>query len=208
MNGYTENKFVKELLGYSAESDKSISGPNNWEKPPPLFIETPLTKELERFADSLIDGAATPTWYFLVGGPGNGKSEAVRAFIKRLDQKTGKRNIDPDSAEGDGQVKYLHPIKLPNGSSLSVIQDISVPKVAGEPPENDLIDELLSAIEEGKHILCCANRGMLLRAIRLANENKKQETNGIDNKSTSLASLLNKIDTFSSEDATGKEYRV
>ena len=55
-------------------------------KPLGRVVVTPLITKLRHLAHDLVsDPEGTPRWLFLVGGPGNGKSEAVEDLIEELD---------------------------------------------------------------------------------------------------------------------------
>jgi hypothetical protein len=97
-----KNDYTRELLNYSAERNDCIARPERWNAPPPLVVDTPLFHEIEEFADEVWAGLKNTTWYFLVGGPGNGKSEAVARFVQRINSKAiaaGKAAVF-DSAKG------------------------------------------------------------------------------------------------------------
>src|ERR1700677_874676 len=79
-----QNDFTQALLNYSAERDDCIGRPERWGNPPPLVVSTPLHEEMKGLAHETWAGAVHPIWYFLVGGPGNGKSEAVGAYVRAL----------------------------------------------------------------------------------------------------------------------------
>ena len=76
-----KNDFTLSLLNYSAERDDCIGRPERWGNPPPLVVSTPLHDEMIALADEVWTTPQHIVWYFLVGGPGNGKSEAVGAFV-------------------------------------------------------------------------------------------------------------------------------
>lgn len=53
-------------------------------------IPTPLVVRLRNLATAIASGALNhPRWIFLVGGPGNGKSETVQDFLTHLDSSLG-----------------------------------------------------------------------------------------------------------------------
>lgn len=165
------NDFTKRLLGYSAERDECIAGPGRWEKAPPLVVDTPLLREMQGLADELSSGGSRPIWYFLVGGPGNGKSEAVGAFVRRANENAAKESrppvVDLQNGKDGGSIPYWFVGKLASGS-LTLLQDISVPRHAGSDPADDLLSILEMSLADGAHVVACANRGMLLRATRRA----------------------------------------
>ena len=166
-----KNDFTKELLNYSAERDDCIGRPERWGNPPPLVIKTPLHDEMVAFAEEVWNGSDRLIWYFLVGGPGNGKSEATGTFVSELRTKSslsGRGSIfDPANGLHGGSIKYHYHEKLPK-DEMWVVQDVSVPKNLGSDPAVDLLRTLDHCANSGGHLLVCANRGMLLRATRHA----------------------------------------
>ncbi|MEY2493774.1 MAG: hypothetical protein QOJ45_266 [Verrucomicrobiota bacterium] len=166
------NDFALGLLNYSAERDDSIGRPERWGSPPPLLISsTPLHDEMSALADEVWGGAPHLVWYFLIGGPGNGKSEAVGAFVRRLNSNAKQASLplvfDSSKGHDGGTVSYWFQEKIPHGE-IALLQDISIPKKIGSDPAEDVLASLSLCAESGAHLVACANRGMLLRATRLA----------------------------------------
>jgi hypothetical protein len=166
----TKNPFVKKLLSYSPERDDSIGRPERWDDPPPLVVETPLHDEMERLANELWSGPTKPIWYFLVGGPGNGKSEAIGAFVRAINALSvgegfGKVLVASAGKDG-GEIDYEFQASLKNHSELLLLQDVSVPRKRNQDPARNLLEAL--SLYAGQNVIACANRGMLLRALRIA----------------------------------------
>ena len=165
------NDFTRNLLKYSAERDDCIGRPERWGSPPPLVVNTPLHEEMAELADEVWSGSTRLVWYFLVGGPGNGKSEAVGAFVRRLNsnaQQAGRAAVfNATKGQYGGSIPYWFHESIPQ-SEVTLLQDISVPKSSGSDPATDLLASLNLCASPGGHLLACANRGMLLRATRLA----------------------------------------
>ncbi len=191
----TLNPFTASLLNYSADRDDSIGRPERWGRPPPLMVdESQLHVEMDALADELWAGPSVPIWYFLIGGPGNGKSEAVGALIRKLNvlRGGGRSLIDDATTSGSGRVRYAYHCKPKPNVSIVLVQDISVPKAPGSLPEDDILDELLGCLADGSNVVVCANRGMLLRAIRRARANSKfhllvEDLESIDQRSQEAA---------------------
>lgn len=189
-----KNPYVEQLLSYSADRDYAIANPNQWENPPPLMVETPLVDQMKELADEIWDCRGAPIWLFLVGGPGNGKSEAVGAFVRRINN-LASNNGNPiplscsKGSDGTSSLPYWFLAEV-NNRNLILLQDISIPKLEGSVPEKDFLDILSRAREELSHLIVCANRGMLLRARKLAQLNPEY---------TSFVSLLGQIDVRSDE---------
>src|SRR6266513_206547 len=99
-----QNDYTRDLLRYSAERDDCIARPERWGTPPPLVVDTPLFDEITDFADNVWQGLPRICWYFLVGGPGNGKSEAVARFVQQINTKAKQAGLPAvfDSTRGKG----------------------------------------------------------------------------------------------------------
>lgn len=83
-----ENPWVSELLTWHGHDRGGVRVPFQGHMGNPLngVVETSLIKKLKQLAFDLMKGTpGTPRWIFLIGGPGNGKSEAVEVFIRELD---------------------------------------------------------------------------------------------------------------------------
>jgi len=190
-----KNEFTLNLLNYSAERDDCIGRPERWGSPPPLVVNTPLHEEMSTFADEVWNGAERLVWYFLVGGPGNGKSEAVGAFVRRLQSNASSAGhapiFDPANGKHGGSIAYDFSETLPAGE-MWLLQDVSVPKESGSDPAADLLATLDLCASPGGNLLACTNRGMLLRATRHARANTTYSW---------LFPILEKIDQHSQEDA-------
>lgn len=196
------NDFTRQLLNYSAERDDSIGRPERWGDPPPLVVSsTPLHAEMAAFANELWTTPTRPIWYFLVGGPGNGKSEAVGAFVRQLNKlaEDSKRQAVFDVSKGrdGGSISYWFHEPIPGGE-VTLLQDVSVPKTSGSDPAEDVLASLTLCAESGGHLLACANRGMLLRATRIARRNVSNNW---------LTPILQQIDQRSQEVATADTAR-
>jgi len=188
----TKNPFVKKLLSYSPERDDSIGRPERWDDPPPLVVETPLHDEMERLANELWSGPTAPIWYFLVGGPGNGKSEAIGAFVRAINSLStaegfGKVLVASAGKDG-GEIDYEFQASLKNHGELLLLQDVSVPRKRNQDPARNLLEAL--SLYAGQNVIACANRGMLLRALRIART---------DNNYQQLLPILEAIDQRSQE---------
>jgi hypothetical protein len=191
-----ENEFTRRLLNYSAERDDCIGRPERWGSPPPLVVNTPLHEEMIALANEVWLGSRSIVWYFLIGGPGNGKSEAVGAFVRQLNAEAQKAGQSPvfDAAKGQhgGSIPYWFHESIPRGE-IMLLQDVSVPKLSGSDPADDFLATLELCADPGGHLLACANRGMLLRATRLARRKSSCEW---------LIPILESIDKQSQESAS------
>ncbi len=142
-------------------------------------IRTGLLERLEAWVSNLIGGnAESPRVILLVGGPGNGKTEAIEACIRRMDEEArldGKlvHSIARQFSAGAGQavprLASSRITNLPNGQpgfELAIVQDASTSgDISG--PENAPHRVLLAELEKyavapaGTVYLACVNRGVL-----------------------------------------------
>jgi hypothetical protein len=150
----------------------------------PLMIKTALIARLRALAGQLARGEDAPRWVFLVGGPGNGKSEAVQDFIVALDRELGLAGVLESVARARFQPNPLVPCFVDLGGvdvgavpfeerikRLIVVQDAS----ASEQPQTDaaaelvfrLVDLLTGDSPDGV-LVCCINRGLLARALAVS----------------------------------------
>lgn len=150
------------------------------------FFRTNLLARLEEWAGAIGgDVPATPRVVLLVGGPGNGKTEAIERTMGWLDGALGCRGrllerLALEFRPDEGKVPRLVRVnagQLCDGRqgelSLSIVQDASV--VAGSTGHTAadlLIEELSEAASAGDNgiYLCCVNRGVLDDALIAAAE--------------------------------------
>jgi len=136
-------------------------------------LSTNLLARLRRWAsDFASDAPATPRIILLVGGPGNGKTEAVESTVAWLDESLGQQGalaaMLGRSFATSGALRLAQArIQDPSGRStvLEVVQDASLPDAG--PPERQgyqaLVEDLGRALAAGSGAayLCCVNRGVL-----------------------------------------------
>ena len=120
------------------------------------------------FAD---DTVAAPRIVLLVGGPGNGKTEAIEATLETLDgalECDGRllealaRAFRPESGIAPRCVSIdTQAVAARRSLKIHVVQDATV-EVAGQGAARLLLQELTSvASDESAVYLCCVNRGVL-----------------------------------------------
>ena len=152
-------------------------------------IETSLLHRLHTLAAAIAaDAASSPRWIFLVGGPGNGKSETIQDFLTRLDAELGlegaliqlltqrfsptgilPRKIEVLPADlGTAAEKFGARI-----ARLIIVQDATATETAFGNAANELahdIADLLTSPETQPMpvFVACANRGLLARAMNEA----------------------------------------
>jgi hypothetical protein len=146
-------------------------------RPSGSVVETPLLLRLKSWAADLAHGQAVPRVVLLIGGPGNGKTEAVEATIVTLDEELrldGRlvAELKHQFAPQDGRpvprlvVADLGPLSgQAFARPLAIVQDASVTRAdqPGLSPASALIDELeqYALGEEAPVYLACVNRGIL-----------------------------------------------
>ncbi|HXE95906.1 MAG TPA: hypothetical protein VN642_05850, partial [Dongiaceae bacterium] len=141
------------------------------------ILRTNLLSRLESWVQRLVTGIpGTPRILLLVGGPGNGKTEAIESTINWLDEAFGcngglvkklassffpqtgcavPRVVNVDAGD---LCTFDRPFKL------SIVQDASVVfGREGRTPASLLIEELCDALDgpNSQVYLCCVNRGIL-----------------------------------------------
>ncbi|QXI26416.1 hypothetical protein [Pseudomonas vanderleydeniana] len=170
---------VKRLL------DKNSGQPNK------QLLRTNLLSRLEDWANQLPSGASTvPRVVLLVGGPGNGKTEAIESTILWLDKSLGcdgklvdklSQSFHPSSGLAVPRRVTVDAGKLASSDSslsLEIVQDASA--TAGHEGDSAsllLIKELSSLIgkSHSSAYLCCVNRGVLDDALIHAIDNNLNE---------------------------------
>lgn len=146
-------------------------------RPGKALLRTHLISRLESWAASVASGdKATPRILLLVGGPGNGKTEAIEHTIHCLDRglATGGRLVEGLSASFRPAPGHAVPrvVRIDAGSlaaaprvlELSIVQDASATAGhEGRPAHELLVEELLALVggPASHHYLCCVNRGVL-----------------------------------------------
>jgi len=155
-------------------------------RPSGAVIQTGLLDRLHDWAEAIAKGEpATPRAVLLVGGPGNGKTEAIESTIMALDRslEAGGELVEALRSSffpGDGEpVPRLARASITSGPvkendfAISVVQDAStVAGSSGKTAARLLLDELseMQIDETGCAYLCCVNRGILDDALIEASE--------------------------------------
>lgn len=146
-------------------------------RPGKELLRTTLISRLEVWAEQVAFARPnTPRILLLVGGPGNGKTEAIEHTINCLDKGLGaqgalisdlSKSFHPQLGQAVPRVVTVDAGKLaaaPRTLKLSVVQDASVTAGhEGRPASELLVAELvgLLTLAETDHYLCCVNRGVL-----------------------------------------------
>jgi len=179
---YATNPFVKWLLARSYGQGGAVALPNS-KSPDPGgdSITIPLTRSPAGVQDVLnllcnqcaswpLPEGSDIGWYFLVGGPGNGKSEALRALAGALNiplppkvpGEPALRSIPADWPESTCQV-------VP-GPEIVFINDASIPRpgnASSKQPDSlrlDIIDGISRFLGEKTPLILFVNvnRGILV----------------------------------------------
>lgn len=150
-------------------------------------ISTPLLTRLWDWADKVANfEPATPQVVLLLGGPGNGKTEAIEQTLRRIDSRLslGGTLIDMlagifASKEGmaPGRLVEIDLGGLTNGridGAISIVQDASEGNPgSSETPAQLLctdLERLAAGVGSRRIYLACINRGVLDDALILATE--------------------------------------
>lgn len=148
-------------------------------------IETALLQKIRLLATELYAGNLnTPRWIFLVGGPGNGKSEAVEVFIRELDlqfelggsliQEVAKQFAPNPIVQrrvevGGTGITDTHGMFERSIKKVIIIQDASAvdgpTDSAEEMLSRDLANLMTIPASEEPIFICCANRGLIARTV-------------------------------------------
>lgn len=181
--------YPEGLINWSGAKKGGVRQPFQEESGRPVKeqLKTPLVEKLSSWVDSVIAGTpGNPSAVLLVGGPGNGKTDAVEGAIETFDRLSG--------AGGQLLAKFSNQYKNPSGSLpprrtevefygivpdgsgmipvIQLVQDATEkdPAQPGETAESLLLKEL-RAIRYGEYkgiYIGCVNRGILANTSALA----------------------------------------
>ena len=176
-------RHVDMLMAWHPSADAGVRIPfKDSARPLEHRIETPLIERLRDHAHRLAAGEVVPRVILLVGGSGNGKTDAIEAYIEELDGATGASGKLLDAVRRD----FFSPGGLPSwlveldvlaevGSDLGigrlfVLQDASASQDPAGDAATRLVDLLHRTIDTaGQYLLvACINRGLLNRALKKA----------------------------------------
>ncbi len=192
-------KFPKGLLSWSGSKQGGVRKPFQREsgRPTGKQISTPLVSRLDKWVDGIVspsEHSKHPRSILLVGGPGNGKTDAVEGCIEKLDTALGAQNkifelFAKEYNPGEGK---LAPRKVhvdlsefwdfPPGDfspSLSLVQDATEKDQLQEEKsaEELFLNELEGMLLENSNglYICCVNRGILASTLSLAHSKGNTE---------------------------------
>ncbi len=180
--------FPQGLIRWAGHRDGGVRRPFHRDsgRPTGEQIETPLVRRLNRWVEDLINGKGGPRSVLLVGGPGNGKTDAVEGCIEAFDEALGARGqlLERFASRYRVAAEQIPPRKVtvdatgfPNSGGLKSIASISLVQDATEndparqaSAEALLLDDLADLLDPDRPsiFLCCVNRGILASVASLA----------------------------------------
>lgn len=201
-------RFPAALLDWAGNRSGGVRRPFDQAsgRPGGQIFKTNLLARLENWCRQIgIGDPLAPRVVLLVGGPGNGKTEAIETTMGRLDAElncSGMLSVELSSnfRPEEGKVPRLvsvdagrlaRPVR--EGLSLAVVQDASVVAGAtGKSAAELLLEELEIVCAPGASglYLCCVNRGVLDDALIAAAEGGRSTARGLLEKITSAVSLM------------------
>ena len=186
MNERSIPEYPDSLLDWAGHRDGGVKKPFyiNSGRPTGNLIETNLTRRLRRWTNELSTGqVGVPIAMFLIGGPGNGKTDAIESVVTFLDEALGNnyqllgackakfdvelppRKLVVDLADIVDKTSTLH------GRKLVIIQDATEVDLenAGKTPESLFLNDVESLVKtrakDRPLFLCGINRGILAHAV-------------------------------------------
>ena len=205
--------FPNAFFSWSGSSDGAVKRPFEVNEKRLIGpIKTKVVERLHGWAENVVNGLSCPRSVFLVGGPGNGKTDAVESTVRKLGVLLGC----PDEIEihfRDEYARYLDHGVLPRKvefrgrigeyDGLVLVQDATVRdvqisnKTAQELLLEDLEDIVLNSNSRQLYI-CCVNRGVLAESISVAaNSLKKESTvNFLNHVSYAVTSHPDSVDAW------------
>jgi hypothetical protein len=201
------SKYPEGLLNWSGDKAGGVkklfyqgSG-----RPSGGVITTGLLTRLQAWAWDIARGKdGTPRAIFLVGGPGNGKTEAVEFTICELDVAMHLNGVllkefatlfSSQSGERPGRLVRSEQTQFPAQSkitAISIVQDGSeANRGDSATPAEHLCNDARSLLEQGDgHVyIVCVNRGVMDDALILAMERDETEVGELVKKVVQSASL-------------------
>lgn len=166
--------YPEGLLDWAGHSKGGVKKPfdRNSGRPNGTMIRTELTKKLDDWIHSDID--SKPRIILLVGGPGNGKTDALEYFLSQIDEKHESdyysiisQKIHHSSTEIERSIHIdLDPDHFPY-DKLVIVQDASTGE-QGKNSDECLLEDLKNALDHNILYVACINRGVLAEALSLS----------------------------------------
>lgn len=197
-------RFPQDLVEWAGQHSGGVKRlfDSNSGRPGKALLRTNLIDKLESWAAHVASSTSgTPRVLLLVGGPGNGKTEAIEHTINCLDRGLGangtlvqalSKQFHPEQEKVPRAVNINAGMQAtpPRNLELQIVQDASV--TAGKEGITApvlLIEELQSALKsnDSSFYLCCVNRGVLDDALIHALDN------GIEDAKTLLEAITQSV---------------
>lgn len=200
--------FPAQLLDWAGNRSGGVRRPFDESSGRPggqEVFKTNLLAKLERWCGEVGAGSqGTARVVLLVGGPGNGKTEAIERTMGWLDEALGANGALMKELSGafrpaDGRVGRLVRVdagKLANPARasmpLSIVQDASFVADGEKSAAEQLLEELEAACADDSAglYLCCVNRGVLDDALIVAAEKGQAGPRALVERVTQSVSLL------------------
>ena len=184
-----EKSFPEAFYGWSASTVGGVRRPFHEKsgRPVGFQIETPILKRLKKLSKDICSKKTKCRALFLLGGPGNGKTDSIETFIRSLDEDLHLENDlvagfkDEFESESPRYVEVQVPLKGGNDpriiESIVLIQDASQGSDSSKRSYELLVDELQSLVDKDASslFLFCINRGIFDRARHNVLGEKKHE---------------------------------
>jgi len=216
------NSQVTRLLAWHGHDSGGVQVPFQRTSPLGQPIDTTLIIKLRSLAKSIADGEETPRGIFLIGGPGNGKSETVQDFLMNLDENLGMQGylrrlltdrFKPNPISPRRVVVDSKDVESSAGNFASqigrliVIQDATATDNAQGNAALELADDIFDLLNDSEALMplfvACANRGILARALREAGQKW-----GVKNRVTELIVELIRASSIGYEATLSKQQRL
>ncbi|MBU71682.1 hypothetical protein [Spongiibacter sp.] len=183
--------YPQGLYKWAGHSDGGVKLPffDGLGRPAGRQFITPLVCRMDKWARSISANDPAPRIIFLVGGPGNGKTDTVESAVHSLDQafQLNGTLVEAARAQYQSSENSIPPRKVTINltrlglsskyTSLSIVQDATEtdPQVQLSCEQLLLRDLLEAKRDELSIYLCCVNRGILAQAARLAEHDNQDE---------------------------------
>lgn len=186
--------FPAQLLNWAGNRSGGVRRlfDNSSGRPGGTVYQTNLLHLLKSWAESISSGREDlPRILLLVGGPGNGKTEAIEATVSWIDKALSAKGALNDAlsqsfvpSDGTAVPRLVRIDARAQGLSsrpfaLSIVQDASaVVGTNGKQASQLLLDELDEIQSKGNDeaYLCCVNRGILDDALIEAIDTERTST--------------------------------
>ncbi len=186
LNPEAEMLFPAAFSRWSGAKESAVKTPFTSVKSPiKRTIETTLVARLRNWAKNIVSGESEPRAVFLVGGAGNGKSEAIEFVIREIASHLDTGDELLRFFQGEFSIneqrkfferKVVFPGKIGQYNGLVLVQDASVRdhNQYEKKIEQLLCEDITDIIQEDdkKIYLFCVNRGVFAQALVFASDVK------------------------------------